>query len=237
VKTPKAIPRQKGCAPMAEELGKIEKPEAKSVSGKKKLLVVPLIYYGESAPKEYLEMFNKYWEQVGQQIANLESQIGQLKHIYHESISVASKEALDIIEKLNPACHKIVKQKYDGGASIEATEDKDLVEEGMDWERCLIMGFISQKAAKTVSQLYMDVTKKRHEKIAKTIKETLKKDESGAIFIREGHMVQFPKDIEVFSISPPALDEIHRWQRDYMAKPKEDEAEEKTEKNDAKQGS
>ena len=97
----------------------------------------------------------------------------------------------------------------------------------MDWERCMIMGFISQKAATTVSQFYVDVAKKRHEKIAKTIKTTLKKDESGAIFIREGHMVQFPKDVEVFSISPPALDEIHRWQRDYMARPKEGEVEEK----------
>jgi|TARA_B100002003_G_C13905207_1_gene440820 hypothetical protein len=212
---------------MAEELGKIEKLDAKSVSGKKKLLVVPLIYYGESAPEEYLKMFDKYWEQVTQHIANLESRIGQLKHIYHESISAAGKEALEVIDKLNPACHRIIKQKYDSGASIEATEDKDLVEEGMDWERCMIMGFISQKAATTVSQFYVDVAKKRHEKIAKTIKTTLKKDESGAIFIREGHMVQFPKDVEVFSISPPALDEIHRWQRDYMARPKEGEVEEK----------
>jgi hypothetical protein len=26
--------------------------------------------------------------------------------------------------------------------------------------------------------------------------------------------VQFPGDVEVFSIFPPALDEIHRWYRD-----------------------
>jgi hypothetical protein len=26
-------------------------------------------------------------------------------------------------------------------------------------------------------------------------------------------VIQFPKDIEVFSVSPPALDEIHRWLR------------------------
>jgi hypothetical protein len=26
--------------------------------------------------------------------------------------------------------------------------------------------------------------------------------------------VQFAKDIEVFSVAPPALDDIHRWLRD-----------------------
>jgi hypothetical protein len=32
--------------------------------------------------------------------------------------------------------------------------------------------------------------------------------------MREEHAVQFPGDVEVFSIFPPALDEIHRWLRD-----------------------
>ena len=27
-------------------------------------------------------------------------------------------------------------------------------------------------------------------------------------------MVQFAKDIEVFSVAPPGLDDIHRWLRD-----------------------
>jgi len=210
---------------MAKELGKIEKPEVQSVSGKRKLLVVPMTYYSESAPEEYSKLFNKYWEQSAEHIANLEAKIGSINHVYHESVAVAGQEALDIIEKLNPACHAIIKQKSEAGAIIEAAEDRELVEEGMDWERCLIMGFISQKVAKTVSEFYMDVAKKRYEKIAKTIDKTLKKKEVGAIFIREGHMVQFDKDIEVFSVSPPALDEIHRWQRDYMEKPKGDQSE------------
>jgi hypothetical protein len=37
------------------------------------------------------------------------------------------------------------------------------------------------------------------------------------LFIREGHLVQFPRDIDVFSVAPPALDEIHRWARDRAA--------------------
>jgi hypothetical protein len=38
-------------------------------------------------------------------------------------------------------------------------------------------------------------------------------------------MVQFPEDVEVFSVAPPALDEIHRWQREQMSGGKKDEPE------------
>jgi hypothetical protein len=50
--------------------------------------------------------------------------------------------------------------------------------------------------------------------MAKKISETLEDDEAGLLFIREGHSMQFPGDVEVFSIFPPALDEIHRWLRE-----------------------
>ena len=45
----------------------------------------------------------------------------------------------------------------------------------------------------------------------------------GLLFIREEHLAQFPEDIEVFSVSPPALDEIHRWQREQLAGQKKEE--------------
>ena len=48
------------------------------------------------------------------------------------------------------------------------------------------------------------------------------------LFIREGHRVQFPPDIEVFSVAPPVLDEIHRWLRDRSAIDKTDESADKT---------
>ncbi|MFQ6121802.1 MAG: hypothetical protein ACE5LA_01910, partial [Dehalococcoidales bacterium] len=71
---------------MAEQLGKIEKPEAEHFTGKRKLCLIPLIFCGEDAPAEYVEKFNLYWEQVVQHVANLESKIGKVSHIYHESI-------------------------------------------------------------------------------------------------------------------------------------------------------
>ena len=48
-------------------------------------------------------------------------------------------------------------------------------------------------------------------------------------------MVQFPVDIEVFSVAPPALDEIHRWLRDRsQAVPAEKEADEDKGKKEEK---
>ena len=86
------------------------------------------------------------------------------------------------------------------------------------------MGFISQKVAKMVSEFYVEASRKRYEHIARRIDETLKTNEVGILFIREGHLVQFPQDIEVFSVAPPALDEIHRWQRERLATEKEEES-------------
>jgi len=209
---------------MEEQLGKIEKPEVERFVGKKKLYLVPLIFYGENAPPEYMEKFNLYWEQVRQQVANLESKIGKVSHVYHESITLAGEEGLKMIEKLNPSCYQIAKGKCQSGAVLEATEDQKLADENMDWERFLFMGFISQKVAKTVSEFYVETSRKRYENIAQRIDETLKANESGILFIRESHMVQFPQSIEVFSVAPPALDEIHRWQRDRSSsEPKEEE--------------
>ena len=215
---------------MAEELGKIIKPEAKNVEGKKKLCVVPLLYYSESAPAEYQELFKRYWDEIRQQIDKLESKLGTITHVYHESIVTGSKEGLEIAEKLNPTCFKIIDEKCKNGATMEATEDKELSEECMDWERCLFMGFISQKVARMVSDFYVEASRKRYESIANILDSTLKNDEFGVIFIREGHMVQFPPDIEVFNVAPPVLDEIHRWRRDYMEKSRKEETpEEKSE--------
>jgi len=209
---------------MAEQLGKIEKPEAKDFTSKRKLYLIPLIFSGKEAPPEYVEKFNLYWQQVGEHVTNLEAKIGKVSHIYHESIIQAGEDGLKAMEKLSPSSCHVAREKCQSGAVFEATEDKELADESMDWERFLLMGFISQKVAEMVSQFYLEALKKRYEHVARRIDETLKADEAGVLFIREGHMVQFPQDIEVFSVAPPALDEIHRWQREQLTTEKKDES-------------
>ena len=206
---------------MSEELGKIEKPLAEGFKKGRKLCFVPLIYCGKESPAEYVEKYNTYWSQVENQMGDLESKLGKVDRIYHEMITVAGEEGSEEIKELNDKCYKIVKASLDKGAQFEALEDSELLSEFMDWSRCLAIGLQNQKVFTTVYEAYVEANKKRNEHIASHMDETLKEDEIGILLMREGHQVQFPPDIQVFYVAPPALDEIKRWLRDRDAKPKE----------------
>lgn len=206
---------------MSEQLGKIEKPLAEQFRGGKKLYLVPLIFSSDDAPAEYKERCRRYWEQVAEQLTNLEGKIGRVKRVYHESISVSGEEGMKLAEKINQSCYQIAKSKCDNEATFEAVEDGELLEEVIDWERCLLLRFASAKVAGKVSEFYTETSRKRYEFMANRITETLKDNEAGLLFIREGHRLQFPRDIEVFSVSPPALDEVHRWIRDEASRKEE----------------
>ena len=130
---------------MAEELGKIEKPETEKYEGKRKLYLVPLLYSWDNAPAEYVIKYDIYWQQVKEHLANLESKIGAVSRIYHESITVAGEEGLKILEKVNPTSCQIAREKCQNGAQVELTEDRELTDEAIDWERHLLMGFIRLK--------------------------------------------------------------------------------------------
>jgi hypothetical protein len=212
---------------MAEELGKIEKPEAGQFTNKRKLCLIPLLYSWESAPTEYIQKLELYWRQVREQVVNLESKIGKATRVYHESLTAGGEDGLKILERLNPPSKQITQEKCQNGAQLEVIEDQELVEESMDWERHLFMGFISEKVAKTVSTFFTEASHRRYDYIAKRINETLQESEAAILIIREGHMVQFPADIEVFIVAPPALDEIHRWLRDRSRAEEEKEPEKK----------
>ena len=111
-----------------------------------------------------------------------------------------------------------MRSRVEKGASFEATEDNDILAEVMDWGRCLSLGLQSQKVFSTIYGFYNEANKKRQELISNKINETLKEDEIGMLIMGEGHHVQFPPDVDIFYVAPPALDDIKRWIRDYEAK-------------------
>ena len=207
---------------MAEELGKIEKPPVEEFKKGRKLYFVPLIYCGEETPEEYLEKFNKYWEQVEKQITELELKLGKVNRIYHELIPAGGEDGSQAIKELNDKSHKIIQTCLEKGAQLEAVEEGDLLTEFMDWGRCLIVGLQNQKVFTRVYESYTEVSKKRNEYIAGKIDETLNTDEVGILLMRENHQVQFPSDIQVFYVAPPALDEIKRWLRERQTESKEE---------------
>jgi hypothetical protein len=199
---------------MTTPLGKIEKPSADNFRQSKKLYFVPLVFSSEKAPEEYKKRVTLYWQQVSEQLNKLEGQIGSIKRIYHESIVQSGDAGLKQIEELSPGSYQIVKSKCESDAVLEAFENKELLEETMDWERCIFSGLTCQKVAKQVSEFYFEASKKRTELLSNQITETLKDNEVGLLLIQEGHQLQFSGDIEIFSVFPPALDELHRWSRE-----------------------
>lgn len=220
---------------MAPELGKIEKPEASQYTGKRKLLLVPLLYSRNEAPSELIEKLERYWEAVSGQIGNLEKQLGVICRVYHENIFSSGKEGISMLEKINPEAHKMLSGKDE--ANLQATEDMELTQESSDWERCLMVSG-GQRVRDKVSEFYLESSRKRYEHIAQTIDNTLKEGETGILFIQESHRVQFPKDVEVFNIYPPVLDEIYRWLRDYsgeISEEKENSSEDKEESSNESQ--
>ena len=202
---------------MSEELGKIEKPSVEDFKKGRRLFFVPLIFGGKESPTEYLEKLKKYWKQVEEQLDELELKLGQASRIYHELVPSTGKEGVKAIKALNNNSFQIIESRLEKGAKLEAAEDNELLTEFMDWSRCLSIGLQNQKVLAKVYESYTETGKKRNEFIARHIDETLKTEESGILFMREGHQLQFPAEIEVFYVAPPALDEINRWLRDSEA--------------------
>lgn len=199
---------------MAEELGRIEKPEVEQYRRERKLLFVPLLFSMSDAPADFMQKYSSYWEEIDAQLGNLESKLGVVTSVYHELIPAGGEAGCKAIEELNSASYRIVRRLLDGQAELQPIEDVALLTEFMDWSRCLAIGLQNETVFARVYESYEDVLRRRYEDIAKKIDETLKESETGLLLMREGHSVQFPRDIQVLYVSPPSLDEIKRWLRD-----------------------
>lgn len=199
---------------MTQELGKIEKPPVESFKKGRKIFFVPILYAVEDSPEDYNIKLNKYWEQVEQQVTELSSKLGKVNKMFHELIASSGEDGLKILEDLNNSSYKIVKACLDKKANLEAFEDDEVLTEYMDWSRCLLGGLQNPKVITKIYEFYTDIGKKRNESLSKKIDETLKENEIGLVMLRENHQVQFPSDIQVFYVSPPALDDIKRWIRE-----------------------
>ena len=187
------------------------KPDAERFKKGRKLYLVPLFVTPMEVPGELGEMLDRYWTVSHQHIANLESALGPVGRIYHETVFLPGEEGAKLVEQINPRGYGMVRERLEAGAELEAVEDQALVEESTDWQRCLTAGLVSQKVTTLAMQSYIEVTGKRYERMASKIDETLEEDESAILLVGDNHRVQFPSDIEVFYVSPPALNEIRRW--------------------------
>ena len=196
---------------MTQELGRIDRPAVDQYQGRRKLLLVPLVYAPQSDIQEGAIALQNYWEQMQTQVAALETALGGLQHIYHESLTVGGDEGLEQLGATDQRSHRFVMDKCQTGAVLEATEDLEVLLETLDLQRCMMMPLASQTFASKLQEWHTESNRKRYEHIADQIDTTLGNDSVGLLMISERHQVQFPGDIEVFYVSPPGLDEFRRW--------------------------
>ena len=195
------------------------KPDAGQYAGKRKLFLVPNFMVGPDAPEEVQQLLDGYWSEVRDHINNLERSLGTVTHVYHEMVFGNGEEAMGLLQVLNPKGCAFIQALCGSGAELEATEDRALVEENADWQRCISIGLASEKVLKIALDGYQESTRLRWEHITTRLDETLKEGESGALFVREDHRVQFPPDVQVFYVAPPSLDSLKRWLSDQLRPP------------------
>ncbi len=201
-----------------QELGRIERPSAEQYRGLRKLILVPLVYSPAADDPAGAAALQNYWEQAQTQVAALENALGGPHRVYHESITAGEDDGLQQLQAGDRRSHNLVSLKCEAGAQLEATEDMDILLETLDLQRCLMMPLTSPTVANRLNEWYSEANRRRYEHIASRIDSTLEEDGVGLLLISERHQVQFPPDIEVFYVSPPALDEFRRWLQNWAAR-------------------
>jgi hypothetical protein len=181
---------------------------------------VPLLFPLPEAPEEYQKLFDEYWDQVEEHVRNLEK-MDVPKKIYHEMVFSSGKDGLQAIKAQNERTYKFVKAKVGQGVVLEPLEEEKLFSEYLDWAMCLSV-VRSSDVAKKVLEFYKDVEQRRDNYVVNKIDNTLKKGQAAMLLMRDENRIRvqpkFSKDINVFLVRPPALNDIHRWLRDYTAK-------------------
>ena len=200
-------------------LSQFPRPEAGQYAGRRKLFLVPLFGLPPGIPEDGAQLLERYWSEVRDHVGNLERSLGAVSHVFHETVFSEGDEGLKMVEALNPGASAFVQAMCRSTASLEATEDRGLVEENSDWQRCISVGLMSQKVISAALDGYRDTTQKRFEHMGSRIEETLGEGEVGVLFVREDHHIQFPSDIQVFYVAPPGLDALKRWMDAQMRPP------------------
>ncbi len=202
---------------MAQELGRISRPSAAQYEGRRKLLLAPLVYGPPADAAEGQAILQNYWGQMQQQVEALEGALGGLHHIYHESVWDGGDKGLGQLEQTDQRSHAFIKAKCDAGAALEATEDISSLVESLDLQRCLMMPLASQTVPAKLQGWLNESAKSRYQHMAARINETLGENEVGLLLVNERHQIQFPEDIEVFYVAPPALGDFRRWLDNWMS--------------------
>ena len=206
-------------------LGNVGRPAAADFAGQRKLLLVPFV----SAAAEDQDdgglrpIVERYWNEAADHVRNLERQLGSVTRVYHEGAVAGGDAELALLERANPAAYPFVKAAVERGADLQTTEDADALLEAIDLQRCLLVVQASRAVAERLHEWLTDARKRRYDAIARAVDDTLPSGGVGLLVISQDHQVQFPPDVRVFYVAPPALDHLDRWLRNRLASPPTDD--------------
>jgi len=196
------------------EIGKITKPEVKQYENRKKIYFIKNIYLPQNATDTYKSIFKRYWKEVEEHLGKLEA-AGKVSKIFCESIYMTGEKSMQVLHNMNARLGEIVKKKIDEGALFLPLEDKDIFGAYIDWNNCLM---IVQTSAvyETVHELFKEAVMNRLKHITKVLEENIADTEAVLLIMREEDRkaLEFPDDMEVFPIAPPALDDLEQYIRD-----------------------
>ena len=91
---------------MTQELGRISRPSSAQFEGRRKLLLVPLVYSPPADAPDGVAALQNYWDQMQIQVESLENALGGLHHVYHESLSEGGENGLELLEKADQRSHQ-----------------------------------------------------------------------------------------------------------------------------------
>ncbi len=195
------------------EFSKIEKPNAEHFKGKRKLYCLPNVYSIPGSDEKYKNLIVKFWEEAEIQIGKLEL-MTPVTAVFCEMV-YQNENALDVLSKIDSYMHEMVKKHLDKGAKLVPIEEENVFSEYIDWANCLKV-VTTEKVFAKVMEFFSEIANKRFHLITEIIDKNLGSGEAGLLIIKDEdrRKINFPQDIEIFLITPPAYDDILRFIRD-----------------------
>jgi len=198
----------------AEELGRIERPDAGGVLGQRKAYIAPLMYPIPGAPEGYAERLDAYWTAIDEHVSRLEARAGTVKRVMHEGVAQSGEGGLKIVEQINKPALALISSRISSGATFEAFEDEDLFTQVLDWTRCMQVGLVNRKVADTVQEAYAKAADERQKHVEKRFEEAIGEAEAALLLVGSSRGLTLPEGTEIFNVVPPELDALERWVRE-----------------------
>lgn len=193
------------------EIGRIDKPKVEEFSGKRKIYCINHVF-ALSKNDEFEKLVDRYWQEADAHLQKLEI-AGKVGKIFIEGIT-PSEDPLSAIKNVNENFYNLVKKRIEEGGKLVPLEENEIFSAYMDLRNCLFI-VRTKEVYDKIFDYYREVAERRFENIKKIIEEEIKEGEAALLIMddRERAHIEFPEDLEVFLVVPPAYDDIIKWIR------------------------